>query len=163
MARKFRCVRCHQFVVVSRVEPGEEIGCRYCGERITVPGAAEAASDEELKKYLRPSDCATAGASSRSDVGDFGASAASGVGAIAWLVLVLHIIVAIVIWVTIGTTEVPSTIYSGRHTAANNLGIMLGIAVLLEGVFFCVVLRCVHWIGRNVADLRRDTSGSRPN
>ena len=163
MARKFQCPSCKQSIVVSRVvEPGKEIKCRYCGAALTVPDEAHAATRAEHDQYLRPHIDPPRAPGASANTGDFGASAAGAVGGLAWFVLVIHIIAAIVIWSTTGTAEVVDRIWGISRTAANPVGVSLGFIVLLEGIFFCIVLRCLHWIGRNVADLRR-SSGTRPN
>ena len=151
MPRKFQCVSCQKTIVVSGLEPGERVSCRHCNSKRVVPEHAEAASQAEYRTYMRKHDrapvSAGSGAPTSIGVSDFGSSVAGAVGGLAWFILGAHMIAASVVWFTSGSSS---------------FGFLIGAVILFEGIVISIMLRCLHWIGRNVAELRRN-SGTRPN
>jgi len=151
MARKFSCNACGKYIVVNRAEPGVDVQCRNCGKRMPVPEEAEAALMKEFNTYMMigSSGPLAGGASGTSD---HGLSAADAAGGAAWLVLIVHIIGAIVVWIVFGRQAVPG--YSRTSVELNPIGVALGIGVLAEGIIFCIALRAIHWAAKNTAELR---------
>jgi ribosomal protein L40E len=133
--------------------------CRSCGENLE--GIEVAEYSEELFK--------TNSGGLPSLVGDTPSSAmpssstaperGGAIGALrffAWLDLVAGIIGAIVIWANFGSVEVP--IFAGStvtRVQANPVGISLGIAVLLQGIFLCAFFLVVAGAAEDVAAIRQ--------
>ncbi len=52
MARKFKCSKCNEDIIVKHLWPGEDANCRACGKVNTVPEDFENVPDLEYDKYL---------------------------------------------------------------------------------------------------------------
>jgi hypothetical protein len=69
----------------------------------------------------------------------------------AWVDLIASIIGAIWIWSQFGKSEV---VYSLGHFLTNPLGIAIGIAVLLQGIFSCAFFSVIASIGEDIIFVR---------
>ena len=129
MPRKFQCVSCQKTIVISHLEPGEQVACRHCNSRRAVPERADAATDAEDRTYMRKHDSVpvSAGSGPVTSVpsGDFGTAVAGAVGGLAWCILGVHMIAAAAVWF---------------NTGSSSFGFLIGAAILFEGIVISVGL-----------------------
>jgi len=90
-------------------------------------------------------------------VSEKGQGAISALRFFAWLNLICGIIGAIVIWKMMWTVEVPYQYVSGTYTENNPLGIALGFASLIEGIFGCVIFLVICSMAENLIKIRKNT------
>ena len=79
-----------------------------------------------------------------------GASVFNAIGVLAWVVLVLNMIAAVIVWVTAITAS------SALGVSLDPVSIGLGVYLALQGILFALFCRGFYWIGTMVAEIRRD-------
>ncbi|MBS4027842.1 MAG: hypothetical protein KGZ58_04305 [Ignavibacteriales bacterium] len=79
----------------------------------------------------------------------------------AWLNLVAGIIGAIYIWSNFATEKIlKGTYYSYAESVTNPLGVAIGVAVFLEGIFACALFLVIANIAENLIAIRLNTTPS---
>jgi membrane associated rhomboid family serine protease len=72
----------------------------------------------------------------------------------AWLNLISGIIGGIILWVTMGTKEVPYYLISGTHTEINPIGVSLGFASIIVGMIGCAFFLVICSMAENLIQIR---------
>ena len=138
------CGECKHFEVLGA--GAESDYCRFYQRNTSADATCFALEvDPEAAIATAPDTLGEAKQRARESHGVLGEETINGLGGVAWFVLTIHVLAAIVWWV-VGDT----------------FGIALAIGLLVQGIVLAAILRGLYWIGRNVIELRRERDGGAP-